>query len=275
MTAFDRLQLEVNGIAGVITKYTSDLGVHNWVAQLKQAVIAGNKESILYCLKQLKIWYDQSMSQIVNNDFVGDNGRKAHSRNLCIISDLIKGIELEDPADWHIEKANESVSDKPIIFLSHCSADKKYGDALRNYMIGLGVPERCLIYTSHPLHKIPLDQNIYEYLRKQISGNVFVVILWSDAYLESPSCLNEMGAAWVAQKDYTNIYVPDFDFGNPKYHQCAVDTRKMGAVLNGNEHCKAGMIEFKEKIEALFELKIDDKKSQYLLDQFLKETMEV
>ena len=59
--------------------------------------------------------------------------------------------------------------------------------------------------------------------------------------MESPACLNEMGAAWVTQTDYTNIYVPSFSFGNPKYHECAVDTKKMGAVLNGDEHCKASM----------------------------------
>ena len=116
--------------------------------------------------------------------------------------------------------------------------------------------------------------NIYDYLRQNISGNVFVIILWSDAYLDSPACLNEMGAAWVAQKDYTNIYVPNFSFGNPKYHQCAVDTRKMGAVLNGDEHCKASMIELKDKILEMFKLTVDEKQFQFLLDQFIKEITE-
>jgi hypothetical protein len=80
-----------------------------------------------------------------------------------------------------------------------------------------------------------------------------------------------MGAAWVTQSDYTNIYTPDFDFGNPKYHECAVDTRKMGAVLNGNDHCKASMIEFKNKILDTFSLKIDEQTWTFILDRFLKE----
>lgn len=112
--------------------------------------------------------------------------------------------------------------------------------------------------------------NIYDYLRKNIAGNVFVIILWSDEYLDSPACLNEMGAAWVAQKDYTNIYVPSFSFGNPKYHQCAVDTRKMGAVLNGDEHCKASMIELKNKIVDIFNLEVKEEDFIFLLDDFLK-----
>ena len=98
-----------------------------------------------------------------------------------------------------------------------------------------------------------------------------MIILWSDSYLESPACLNEMGAAWVTQSDYTNIYVPNFSFGNPKYHQCAVDTRKMGAVLNNDDHCKANMIELKDKILNMFNLTIDEKHLMVLLDVFMKE----
>ena len=159
----------------------------------------------------------------------------------------------------------------PVIFLSHRSSDKKYGDALEKLLVGLGVKNHQLIYTSHPLHKIPLDKNIYDYLRENIGQRTFVIILWSNEYLESPACLNEMGAAWVMQTDYTNIYTPSFSFGNPKYHECAVDTRKMGAVLNGDSHCKANIIEFKNKIVKMFNLQVDEHTWTYLLDEFVKD----
>lgn len=165
-------------------------------------------------------------------------------------------------------------SDKKIIFISHKSSDKKYGDALRDFIIGLGVNNNQLIYTSHPLHKIPMDKNIYDYLRENINSEIFMIILWSDDYLLSPACLNEMGAAWVTQSDYTNIYVPNFSFGNPKYHECAVDTQKMGAVLNGDSNCKASLIELKNKIQFLFALKDDEQKTVYLIDRFIKSITE-
>lgn len=158
---------------------------------------------------------------------------------------------------------------QPLIFLSHKSDDKKYGHALRDFIVGLGVDEKKIIYTSHPLHKIPLDVPIYDYLRENINSEMFMIILWSDAYLESPACLNEMGAAWVVQSDYTNMYVPNFSFGNPKYHECAVDTTKMGAVLNGDIHCRMAMIEFKNKIQRLFNLEIEDSKVEFLLEEFI------
>lgn len=165
-------------------------------------------------------------------------------------------------------------TDEKIIFISHKSSDKRYGDALRDFIIGLGVNNHQLIYTSHPLHKIPMDKNIYEYLREKINSEVFMIILWSDDYLDSPACLNEMGAAWVTQSDYTNVYVPTFSFGNPKYHECAVDTRKMGAVLNGDGNCKASLIELKNKIQTLFNLNDNEQESVFLIDEFIKKISE-
>ena|GEM_PF-2082735 len=185
-------------------------------------------------------------------------------------------IELYTPNDEeYISSGNEKENNIPIIFLSHCSDDKLYGNALQKIITGLGVKNEQLIYTSHPLHKIPLDANIYDYLRKSITTKILMIFLWSDAYLESPACMNEMGAAWVTQSDYTNIYTPNFSFGNPKYHECAVDPRKMGAVLNGDNHCKTAMIELKNKILTMFGLSVEEKQATYLLDEFIKEILEI
>ncbi len=189
------------------------------------------------------------------------------------IARLKETFEHFNPSDI-IQPVETKKRNEPLIFLSHKSDDKKYGDALRNFIVGLGVKNNQLIYSSHPLHKIPLDANIYDYLRENIYSQIFMIILWSDKYLESPACLNEMGAAWVAQSDYTNIYVPTFSFGNPKYHECAVDTRKMGAVLNGDANCKTSMIELKNKIQALFGLENEEQSEQYAIDRFIQEITE-
>lgn len=169
---------------------------------------------------------------------------------------------------------DNTANETPIIFLSHKSTDSKYGNMLRDFITGLGVKNNQLIYTSHALHKIPMDKNIYDYLRMNINSKIFMIILWSNDYLESPACLNEMGAVWVTQNDYTNIYTPTFDFGNPKYHECAVDTRKMGAVLNGNSHCKASLIELKNKILSLFGIDDDEQNSAYVIDEIMKKLSE-
>ena len=165
---------------------------------------------------------------------------------------------------------NQVDNDEPFIFISHKSDDKKYGDAIRAFLIGLGIKDEQLIYTSHPLNRIPTGEKIFAYLRKHINSRSYMVFLWSDKYLDSPACLNEMGAAWVVQADYTHMYVPSFDFNNPKYRQCAIDTDEMGIVLKADTNCRIRMLEFKDKIQTLFNLSSDEKKVTSLLDDFIR-----
>lgn len=264
MNAFNRLTLEYEGIVGKIREYTDEPQIDNYMNRLKNAIDKADFEAIKYCLNAIYEWYKQNINAIHTNQYVYNPG--LHDKNLKLIKELHDTITHEDCLS-NKDRTSDSVG--PIIFLSHKSDDKKYGDALRDFIVGLGVNNNQLIYTSHPLHKIPLDANIYDYLRQHINSKIFMIILWSNKYLDSPACLNEMGAAWVTRADYTNIYVPSFSFGNPKYHECAVDTRKMGAVLNGDEHCKASMRELKKKIQDFFGLKDDENNSGYLLDKFI------
>lgn len=272
MNNYQRLVLEYDGIYGTINEYTSDSNIQNYLSKLKEAIAEANYDAIKYTLSKIDKWYDENISAIETNEFVFN--LKTHQENRTLIKEIIAGL-TETECVAADSKPNADTSEKePVIFISHKSDDKKYGDALEQFLTGLGVKNDQLIYTSHPLHKIPLDAPIYEYLRSHFNSKLFMIILWSDKYLESPACLNEMGAAWVTQTDYTNIYVPTFSFGNPKYHECAVDTTKMGAVLNGDAHCKANMIELKDKVERLFGLKNDEKATTFLIDQFIEKIKE-
>lgn len=273
MNALTLLQAEYGGIQGTIKSYTGESNIVNSVDQLGNAINKKDIELIKYHLSSIGKWYEQNIKKIHSKSYIAESSQQSYQRNKELIDQLIVMFEeYHLPASAEDNAINESKkTGEPIIFISHRSSDKKYGDALRNFIIGLGVRENQLIYTSHPLHKIPLDKNIYDYLRENINDKVFMIILWSNEYLESPACLNEMGAAWVVQSDYTNIYTPSFSFGNPKYHECAVDTRKMGAVLKNDTHCKTSMLELKDKIQHMFNLPNDEKKTAYLLEQFMKE----
>lgn len=271
MDCYRKLCLEFNGIKSLLDHYTSEGPAVSILPSLKEAMERKDKDSIIYCLQVILEWYSSNIDKIKSNIYV-DNF-KDYERNMKLLSDICD--EMQACSFDIFEDDNPKFNCSPMIFLSHKSDDKKYGDALEKFIMGLGVKRDQLIYTSHPLHKIPIDENIYEYLRKNINRDLFMIILWSDKYLESPACLNEMGAAWVVQCDYTNIYVPTFSFGNPKYHECAVDTRKMGAVLNGDAHCKQNMIELKNKIEVLFNLNNDESQVTFLLDTFITEIKEI
>lgn len=269
MDSYKKLKLEVKGIKDVILKYSSKGNIVNYLDGLEHGLDIDEIENVLYYLNEICIWYQKNIGNIHSNEFVFNKAE--HDRNKKLLEEINTDLESYDFSEIIMKNdKQESVRD-PKIFLSHRSSDKKYGDALEKLIVGLGVKNHQLIYTSHPLHKIPLNENIYEYLRKNINQDVFVIILWSNEYLESPACLNEMGGAWVAQSDYMNIYTPDFAFGNPKYHECAVDTRKMGAVLNADANCKASMIEFRNKILEKFDLTVDEQTWTYLLEQFIND----
>ena len=277
MDIIEALKIEVDGFHQTVEEYTDDKTVSNLFIQLKKELDNNNIEHISYCLAQIRNWYTNNILKIKNNSLV--TNFDTHQRNFDFITQYSMAI-VEQEEDlkkkYPIKDNTKNTShNNPIIFLSHKSDDKKYADALRDFIIGLGVKNEELIYTSHAMHKIPLDANIYDYLRESFGRKIFVIILWSDKYLESPACLNEMGAAWVTQSDYTNIYVPNFSFGNPKYHECAIDTRKMGAVLNGDSNCKTSMIELKNKIQSFFNLENNEANSSYLLDNFMRTITEV
>ena len=266
---FNQLRMEYNSIRAIIESYTGDGVIISYLNGLKEAIDKADPESLNYYLERVISWYDANLSAIEQNEYVTDNEQREHSDARALLKEL--SVKLRDYDFSKVEQVCESrkKNGKKKIFLSHRSSDKRYGDALEKLIIGLGVKNDQLIYTSHPLHKIPLGMKIYDYLRDNINDQVFMVILWSNDYLQSPACLSEMGAAWVLQTDYLGIYTPDFSFGNPKYHEVPIDTTKMGAVLNGDANCKASMIEFKNKIQSFFALPDDEQKSAYLIDEFM------
>jgi predicted transcriptional regulator len=190
-------------------------------------------------------------------------------KNLQIVQNILSELKNSTLLEEQKYTTQKTVQNSPLIFLSHRSSDKKYGDALRDIIAGLGVKNKQLIYTSHQFHKIPTDMNIYEFLRENLSESVYVIFILSNEYFDSSACLNEMGAAWLAQKDYTNIFTPDFNFMNAKYRECVIDKDKMGIILNGDKICKSRMIDFKNNIIKLFNLQIDEQSWIDLLDKFI------
>lgn len=349
-----------DGIKSVITDYTDQGLIVNYLNQLENAIRKKDIESIKYCLCEISKWYNSNIGQIHTNTYVyncnehdinkhkiekfvqlfetykldptenydtflGESTSMTRAQfiqgyiqklnstlqtndeellvDLCheitsVFSDIIPNIEDgiwfnngSSKRDTNILKSrltlaliNENqnadndistATKKPIIFLSHQSSDKQYGDAIEVFLSRLGVKNEDLIYTSHPLHKVPLGKDIYDYLREHIHSDILMIVLWSDNYLESPACLNEMGAAWVTKPEVVQMYIPPFDFNNPKVGKCAISTRESGIVLNGDDQCKTGMIELKLKVENKLSISIDESTASFCIDNFIKTIKEL
>lgn len=271
MDPFNRLRLEYKSTRSMIKSYTNG-PVNCYLDGLKEAIDTCNKEELLFHLDRINKWYVENIGEIQSNGFVSSTEKREYADNMKMLATVYKELEGFDFSTLSVNQSVEiNQNGTKKIFLSHRSSDKKYADALEKLITGLGVRNDQLIYTSHPLHKIPLGVKIYDYLRDNINDQLFMIILWSNEYLESPACLSEMGAAWVTKSDYIGIYTPTFSFGNPKYHEVPIDTTKMGAVLNGDRNCKASMVEFKNKVINFFGLQEDEQKSVFLIDEFMKD----
>ena len=121
------------------------------------------------------------------------------------------------------------------IFISHASANKEYGNALVELLRGIGIKEEEIIFTSNVAYGIPIGQNIFNWLKSQISEKPFVIYLLSKEYYASIACLNEMGAAWIIENEHAVIFTPNFDSSSREFQNGALDPREIGFHFNDDE----------------------------------------
>lgn len=113
---------------------------------------------------------------------------------------------------------NEAETTKSMkIFISHSSKDLTFVQALVDLFEDIGLNEENMFCSSIPGYNIPLDKNIYDYLKEQFQNyNLHVIFVLSDNYYSSPVSLAEMGAAWILQQRYTSVLLPQFNFKDIK-----------------------------------------------------------
>lgn len=121
------------------------------------------------------------------------------------------------------------------IFISHSSKDKNYGNALVELLRNIGIKENEIIFTSNIAYGIPVGQNIFNWLKSQITEKPFVIYLLSEEYYESIACLNEMGAAWIIENKHAAIFTPNFNLSSKEFQSGALDPREIGFYINDEE----------------------------------------
>lgn len=138
----------------------------------------------------------------------------------------------------------------PKIFISHSSKDIAYVEAIVNLLEDIGLNETQIFCSSVAGYGIPLDNDIFDYLRQQFENHeLHVILLLSENYYNSVPCMNEMGAAWVLQSQYTTILLPGFEF---KEIKGAINPRKIALKLD------SAVEEQKEKLGQLKDILINE-----------------
>lgn len=130
---------------------------------------------------------------------------------------------------------SEGITKKPMkLFISHSSQDMAFVKPLVELFEHIGLTPKNMFCSSVAGYNIPLDSNIYDYLKDQFRAHdLRVMFILSENYYNSPACLNEMGAAWVLQHKYTSILLPQFDFRDVKG---VVDRMRISIALDAEKY---------------------------------------
>lgn len=140
------------------------------------------------------------------------------------------------------------------IFISHSSRDMAFVQPLVELFEHIGLTSENMFCSSIPGYNVPLDKNIFDYLKEQFDNyNLRVVFVLSENYYNSPASLNEMGAAWVLRHKYTSILIPQFDFVDIKG---VIDKMQISIKLDSEKtELKARLNELRDTIVKEFEIK--------------------
>lgn len=136
-----------------------------------------------------------------------------------------------------------------LIFISHSSKDREYGEILINELRSVGLREEQIKFSSNDEYGIE-SGNILDKIKMYIRQNAYMIYLVSDNYFESPICLNEMGAAWILNNKYQVIGVPGFKLDNQFLKRSVVKNDEIAFNLDNKER----MLKLKKIITEKFNL---------------------
>ncbi len=153
--------------------------------------------------------------------------------------------ENADDKELTEKEKRKIVMKTPKIFISHSSKDVDYVAHIVNLLDGMGLDNTQVFCSSLPGYGIPIDEDIFDYLREQFSEyELHVIFVHSENYYNSSVSLNEMGAAWVLRNKVSSILLPGFDFG-----------QMTGVVNDRSISIKLDMpdMELKDKLNQLYD----------------------
>lgn len=159
---------------------------------------------------------------------------------------------------------------KPVkVFISHSTKDSTVVDNFVDLLVQIGLNKEHLFCSSSNGFGIPQGSgDIYDYLKREFqNNNLFVIFMLSNNYLDSPPCLNEMGAAWVIKSEYQAILLPDFDYSEIRG---ALNPRTISFKLDDIKNRKHSLNELKDNIFKKLELQsVDQNIWERYRDKFL------
>jgi len=264
---FDKFEADLPVINGGVYSVKKCLFSHTMqrlFIEMDGAIKDRNPKKIAHILKNIFQIYNEETNEELRYKY--DN---RHDRNKEMIQDYISQFER------YVAPNNIVEVDRPqIIFLSHSHGDKSYSDAIMNFIVGLNIDKKQLLYTTDDEYSIPNRKHMFDHLRTNIHKNTYMIILWSERYLNNPTCLCELGASWILGIETMNIFTPQFNFNDEKYLKCPPNMREeMGIKLV--ECSKTRVRGLKDEIVKKFNLQVSDGLAEKTVNDFIAEVTQI
>ena len=129
-------------------------------------------------------------------------------------------------------------------------------DALVELLRSIGFNGTNMFCSSVDGYGVAEGEDIYETLKNLFRQyDIYVVFVLSEHYYASAACLNEMGAAWVLQSNYSTILTKGF---RPRDIHGAINPNKKAIVIDDARHVRSALNDFKERVMGIFELEDKD-----------------
>ena len=140
----------------------------------------------------------------------------------------------------------------PKIFISHKSEDEDFVKALVKLLrLYIGSESDKIFCSSVPNYKIGIGKDIYPEIKAQFDKHeVFMIIIHSPRYYDSSICLNEMGAAWIQDKECYSFLTVDCEYNDLKG---VIDNKTISIKVNAKDATDR-MNEFISKVLYFFNL---------------------
>ena len=184
------------------------------------------------------------------NGYVLKDNYYAIQASYYVLVDMLRSGRIKSQ---HSEDTQRSK--QPLLFISHSHEDSCFVDALVELLRTIGFNKTNMFCSSVEGYGVTEGNDIYDTLKNLFRQyDIYVVFVLSEHYYASAACLNEMGAAWVLQSNYSTILIPGF---KPRDIHGAINPNKKAIVIDDDRSARSSLNDFRQRVMGIFGL--DDK----------------
>lgn len=167
------LKLEFPGIKDVISEYSADGLIGNYIKKLDKALSIDSIDEVLYCLEHIKKWYDENIEDIWDDDYVINKDDHNDAKELIeLLYEKLKSYDFSQIKESN--KQHNVGGDKVFVVHGH---DNEAKNEVARFIEKLGIDVTIL-------HEQPdYGKTLIEKLEIYLSEAAYAIILYTECDL--------------------------------------------------------------------------------------------